>query len=92
MKIAIAQGGENLGIPPRRACRRDALVGDRLREAQYPCAVGEHRSAALAEIEPPRIDLRKVRDQIGLEFAAAVNQIQQPREQLIVRKPLQPRH
>jgi len=72
--------------------RRDPLVGYRLREAQYLNAVGEHRRAPLAKIEPPLIDLREVRDQIGLEIAAAANQLDQLREQLIARKPLQRRH
>jgi hypothetical protein len=92
MKIAVTQGRQELGIPPRRARRRDPLVGNRLREAQYSHTVGEHRRAALAKIEPPLIDFREMRDQIGLEFATAVNQIQQPREQLIARKSLQSTH
>jgi hypothetical protein len=92
MKIAITQGSQELGMPPRRAHRRNPLVGDRLREAQYLHAVGEHRRATLAKIEPPLIDFREVRDQIGFEFVTTVNQIQQLREQLIARKPRQPRH
>jgi hypothetical protein len=92
MKIASTQGRQKLGIPPRRAQRRDPLVGYRLREAQYLNAVGEHRRAPLAKIEPPLIDLREVRDQIDLEIAAAANQLDQLREQLIARKSLQRRH
>jgi hypothetical protein len=80
MKIALAQRRQEFRIPPRRAHRRDPLVGNRFRKAQYAHAVGEHRRARFAEVEPPRIDLREVLDQIRLELASAVNQFDQLRE------------
>lgn len=51
-------------------------MGDRLRETQYVDAIGEHRRAPFAKIRPTRIDLREVPDQIRLELAPSLNQVQ----------------
>ena len=74
-------------MTPRRARRLDSLVGDPLREVEYALAVDEHRGAALLEIQPARIDLAEVGEQLGLDRVAALDQLPHPREQLGVGKP-----
>jgi hypothetical protein len=49
---------------PRSACGFDSAVSCMLRQVQYLRAVGEQRRATLAEIQPPRIYLREVRDEL----------------------------
>jgi len=46
----------------------------------------KHRGARLLEVEPPRIDLPQMSDELGLEGLIPLNQITQMDQELIVAK------
>ena len=48
-----------------RAGRRDPMVRRRLREMEPLGAVGEERGAAVAQVQPARVEFRERRDEIG---------------------------
>jgi hypothetical protein len=59
---------------------------------QHVDAVVKHRGARLLEIEPARIDLSEIRNELCLEGVIALDQIAQLNQELIVGKTLQSRH
>ena len=67
VKTTIPEHDQEYRKPPRRASDGDAEIGLRFREVQDPGAVGEHRRASLAGIEPPIVHFTDVCDQVGLD-------------------------
>jgi hypothetical protein len=92
MQVPTPQRDQKLRELPRRPRDCDSFVGDAFCEVQHANAVVEHRGAGLLEIEPPRIDLAEMGDELGLEAVIALDQVVQLRQELIVRKALQRRH
>lgn len=66
MQLPAANGLQELRMTPRSSCRLGPLVGDPLREVENPLAVDEHRGAALLEMQPARIDLAEMREQLSV--------------------------
>jgi hypothetical protein len=66
MEIAAAQRFQDLGKLPRCPRRLNALVRYPFGEVQHALAPDEHRRAALLEVQPARIDLAEVHEQLGL--------------------------
>jgi hypothetical protein len=75
VQIPGAQSLQDLGMTPRGSRSLNPLVGNPFREMQNALAVREHRGATLLEIELPRVDLRQVSEQLGLDRVAAAHQI-----------------
>jgi len=61
----------------------DSFVRNAFGEVQHLDAVVKHRGARLLEVEPTRVDLSQVRNQLGLEAVIAPDQIMQPNQELI---------
>jgi hypothetical protein len=64
---AVTQHLENHGEPTRRARDGDATVGLGFRETQAFGAVREHGREGLPRVQPSRIDLADVSDELGLD-------------------------
>ena len=62
----------------------DAQVGLGLGEVEDLGAVREHRGRGLAGVEPARVDLADVSDEVGLVATGLAEQIRQATEQLVV--------
>jgi hypothetical protein len=73
-------------MTPRSPCRLDALVRHGLREVEHPLAVGEHRGAALLEIQPARVDLAQVGEHLGFERVAHSYERVHLRQELVARE------
>ena len=74
-------------MPPRSARSLDSLVSDSLREMKYALAPGEHRGAALFEIELASIHLGEVSKELGLDCVPPLDQFADLRKQLSVGEP-----
>jgi hypothetical protein len=92
MQLATPQRDQEIGEPSSSPRDRDSFVRDAFCEVQHVNAVVEHRGAGLLEIEPTRVDLAEVRDELGLEALIALDQVVQLSQELIVGKALQRRH
>jgi hypothetical protein len=86
MQLPATHSLQQLGMAPRRARRLDPLVSDPFCEMEHPLAVDENRGAALLEIQPARIHLTEMREQIGLDRVAALDELQQAGKKLSVGK------
>jgi len=84
MEIPLFKRGQKLRVLSRRPSHRDSFVGDAFGEVQHVHAVVKNRGASQLEVEPPRIDLGEMRDQLGLEGVIAFDQIVQLSQELIV--------
>jgi hypothetical protein len=69
---------------PRGASGGDAEVGLGVREMEALRAVREHRGRGLTGVEPARVDLADVGDEVGLGVAGVAQQIGESAEQLVV--------
>jgi hypothetical protein len=92
VKVALFQCDQKLREPPHGPRNRNSFVRDAFCEVQHVDAVVEHRGARLSEIEPPRIDLAEVGNELGLEAVIAPDQFVQLSQELSVGKALQSRH
>ncbi len=84
MEIPLFKRGQKLRALSRRSSHRDSFVRDALGEVQHVHAVVKHRGASQPEVEPARIDLGEMRDQLGLEGVIVLDQIVQLSQELIV--------
>ena len=55
---------EDLGKQPRRSCCLDPVVSRILGQAENVAAIGKERRFARAQIEPPRVELRQMGDEL----------------------------
>jgi hypothetical protein len=55
---------EDPGKQPTRACRLDPVVRGIVGQAEDVAAIGEERRMALAQKEPPRVELGEVGDEL----------------------------
>ena len=85
VKPPVGQHGQEHRVLSRRPCRRDAQVGFGLREVKDLRAPGEHRGRGLAGVEPARVHLADVGNEVGLAAAGASQELGQAAEQLVVR-------
>jgi len=69
---------------PHRARDLDPRVGGGLREVEQFRAVGEHRRATEAQIQPPKLDLGQVGDEVGRSRALLRRQLMDALVQLVV--------
>ena len=92
MKVSTPERDQELRESSRGPRDRDSFVCDAFREVQHVDAVVEHRRARLFEIEPPRIDLAQMGDELGLEGVIALDQVVQLLQESTVGKALQCRH
>ena len=86
MNVSILECGENGGKLASRPRDRDSFVSNPLREVEHLDAITEHRAARLLEIQPPRIDLPQMGDELGLEMVIALDQVPQMQQELTVGK------
>ncbi len=82
VQLAAAHGGEDLGVTTGGPGGRDAFVRDALGEAQDALAVREQRRAAFLDVEPARVDLGEVGEQLGLDGVSAPDELMEAGEQL----------
>jgi hypothetical protein len=71
VQAAVGEHRQQPRVLASRARDRDAQVGLGLGEVEPLGAVDEHRRAGLADVEPARIDLAEVSDEVGLDAARA---------------------
>ena len=69
---------------PGRPGGRDAQVGLGLGEMETLRAVGEHGRRGLTGVEPARVHLADVGDEVGLGAARLAKQLGQASEELVV--------
>ena len=86
VKASIREHLQEHGMFPRCPGRSDTQVGPMLRQMQNARAVGEHRGAGFARVEPPLIDLRDVGHEVGLDSPRLTKQQRQPMKQFFIRK------
>jgi len=86
MEIPLFERGQKLRALSRRPSHCDSFVRDAFGEVQHVDAVVKHRGARPLEVEPARIDLGEMGDQLGLEGVIALDQIVQLSQELIVGK------
>jgi hypothetical protein len=75
---------ERIGSPGSRGL--DAVIGRGLREVQNFGAVGEHRGAALLEVERAGVDLAEVGEELRLDLAVASDELMECAEQVTIGK------
>jgi hypothetical protein len=84
VQAAVAEHVEQQGVARRGPGDHDAQRGLGLRQVQPLDAVGEHRGARLAEIEPALVHRGDVGHEVGLDAARVAQDRDEPRQQLIV--------
>ena len=96
MKLSLLECRQKRRELASRPRDRDSFVRDGFSEMQHVDAIVEHRGARLLEVEPPRIDLPQMDDELGLEMVIALDQVLQMQQELTVGKTvketLQSRH
>ncbi len=80
----VGQHGQEEGMLSRGAGGGDPEVGLGLGEVEDLGAVREHRGRGFAGVEPARVDLANVSDEVGLVATGLTEQIRQATEQLVV--------
>jgi hypothetical protein len=86
---AVLEHREQLRVPPRCACHRDAQASLRLGEVEHFGAVREERRYGRARIEAPLVDLGEMGDESGLAAAHVTDERRQAEEELVVRQRVQ---
>jgi hypothetical protein len=83
----LGQQIEDGGEPSTRTRSLDAVVCGVLGQTERPRAVAEERAEALAEVEPPGVELGEVCDELDRGLALFSGQFNNPAEELRVRQP-----
>jgi hypothetical protein len=86
VELAPAQVIQDQRIGSSGSRSLDPVIGGGLREVQDLGAVGEHRGAALLEVEPPSIDLAEVGEQLRLDLTVAGGELVECAKQVAIRK------
>ena len=89
MKVPLLERRQNDRKLPSRPRDRDSFVRDTFGEVEHVDAIIEHRGARLLEVEPPRIDLPQMGDELGLEVVVALDQVVQMQQELSVGETLE---